>query len=105
MESFGYFSVHIVLIATYIAAVALGAIYFRTKAFSDLCVFVGFLIYCGELTLQLYFGPSATFDADDNLVRTEGLLPLTVALAAELTAAALIALGFTMRAYSLIKKT
>ena len=92
------------LILFVVAVIATGIIAFKTKKYYDLMIFLGFFLYSFVLTINLFFGPSATIDAGNNIVKKEGLLSFNFILTLELLANFLTAIGFSVKAYLIIKK-
>ena len=106
MEIFNHYSLHAMLAMLIVATVANGIIFYRAKTLDNLFLLSAFFLYSFVLTMSLFFGPSATFDPQGQiLTESQGILSITQTLSIELLAHVLLAFGFSIKAYKVVKKT
>ena len=104
MELFNHYSLYAILVMLFVATVANGIILYRSKTLANLFLLSAFFLYSFVLTMNLFFGPSASFDAHgQKLIETQAILSITQTLSLELLAHVLLASGFSIKAYKVVK--
>jgi hypothetical protein len=88
-----------------ISSVATGMIFSKNRSKENACIFFAFIIYTFTLSMNIFFGYSATLDAENNVIsESEGLLSINATQALEIVATLLLTIGFVGKAYALISK-
>lgn len=84
---------------------ASGVVFNSDKSKDNAFIFLAFTIYTFTLSMNTFFGYSATIDVENNIT-TEvlGLLSINQTHALHLVATLFFAIGFGIKAYSILKK-
>jgi len=97
-----YYSAHIVMLLLLVATIASGWIAVRTRAAADFVIFSGFVVVAAVGVVELFFGYTAQYDENMQLIEEkEGLLSIGAVLLLNVLGYFLVALGFAAKAWKL----
>lgn len=106
MNTFFYFAPYYVLAMLVILTIATATIFFKHKNTENVLIVAGFVVKTSTLITNLFFGYGASFYHEGNLIaETKGLLSLNQIQTLQLIATLLLAIGFSIKAYKVVKKT
>ena len=89
-----------------VLSVATGVIFRINKNMNNALIFIAFVIYAFTLSMNIFFGYSATLDVENNVTSENiGLLSLNQTQALQFVATLLLSIGFAGKAYAIAKKT
>ncbi|MCU7797487.1 MAG: hypothetical protein KZQ75_10185 [Candidatus Thiodiazotropha sp. (ex Myrtea spinifera)] len=106
MNTFFFYTHYYILVMFFISSVATGMIFSKNRNKENAFIFFAFVIYTFTLSMNTFFGYSATLDVENNITsEKEGLLSLSATQALEIVATLLLSIGFVGKAHALISET